>query len=75
MSKRHIVELNFSDEGYKELKELEKEMGVSQLELFKRAIRWIQWTTEELNKGGRFYVKDSGGKIREVVASFLRKKS
>ena len=71
MNKRHRVQLSFSDAGYTELLELEKAMGATRQDLFKYALRWLQWTFEETSKGGKIQIKEPNGEVKEVVAPFL----
>jgi hypothetical protein len=71
VDKRHRVQLNFSDAGFAELIQLKEKMGVSQQELFKAALRWLQWTYEEVLAGNKIQIKEPDGNVKEVVATFL----
>jgi hypothetical protein len=71
MNKRHRVQLSFSDSGFRELVQLEEAMGVTRQDLFKYALRWLQWTFEETSRGGKIQTKEPNGEVKEVVAPFL----
>lgn len=70
-TKRHRVQLGFSEDGFKELLELEKAMGVTRQDLFKYALRWLQWTFNEATNGRKIQIKEPNGEVKEVVAPFL----
>ena len=71
--KRHRVQLSFNDEGLEELVKLEKEMGITRQDLFKYALRWLQWTYEEIKEGGgEIQIKERDGKVKTIVAPFLK---
>lgn len=70
-NKRHRVQLSFSGAGFQELIDLGEAMGVTRQDLFRYALRWLQWTFEETSKGGKIQIKEPGGEVKEVVAPFL----
>ena len=69
--KRTRVQLNFTEGAMEELVELEKEMGLSRQELFRYALRWLQFTFDELKQGGEILVKEASGEVKKVVSPFL----
>lgn len=70
--KRRRVQVDFTKDGFEEIKALQDIMEVSRPDLIMYALRWLQWTLEETGDGGRIFVKKPNQKMKEVVAPFLR---
>jgi predicted transcriptional regulator len=63
----HRVNVNFSDDAYKALKEIASSRGKTISEVLRDAIALEQWYEETKREGGRVIVERQDGREREVV--------
>jgi predicted transcriptional regulator len=63
----HRVNVNFSDEAYRALKELARSKDKTISEVLRDAIALEQWYEDTKQEGGRVIVELKDGRVREVV--------
>ena len=72
---KHRIQLDFGEEAWNELHVLKQKLNVnSRAELFRYALRLLQWITEELEAGRRIYVGHKG-KVSEVIFTFIPRRT
>ena len=72
---KHRIQLDFGEEAWNELHVLKQKLNVnSRAELFRYALRLLQWITEELEAGRQIYVGHKG-KVSEVIFAFIPKRT
>jgi predicted transcriptional regulator len=65
--KTHRVNVNFSDDAYKTLKEIASSRDKTISEVLRDAIALEQWYESTKQEGGRVIVELEDGRVREVV--------
>lgn len=71
MVDKRRLQFDFTDEGLRELDELQKAAGLpTRAELIRHALRLFQWTIDETTKKGATLLLEKDGKLREVVFPF-----
>jgi predicted transcriptional regulator len=65
--KTHRVNVNFSDDAYKTLKEIASSRDKTISEVLRDAIALERWYEETKREGGRVIVERRDGREREVV--------
>lgn len=74
MSEKKRLQFDFSEEGLRELDELQEITGLpTRAELIRHALRLLQWTIEETSSKGATLLLEKDGRIREVVFPFWNK--
>jgi hypothetical protein len=71
MSDKKRLQFDFTEEGLRELDELQEATGLpTRAELIRHALRLLQWTIEETANKGATLLLEKEGRIREVVFPF-----
>jgi predicted transcriptional regulator len=65
--KTHRVNVNFSDDAYRALKEIASSRDKTISEVLRDAIALEQWYESTKQEGGRVIVELEDGRVREVV--------
>lgn len=66
--KRVKVDMLFSKKAYKQLKELSNNIGMSESEVFRRALGFYKLYLNETKEGNRIIIR-SGSKDKEIVGA------
>ena len=69
------LQIDFSEEAYKELVALEERIGSpSKSEVIRDALGALRWVADEIREGNRILVEKKEGKeIKEIVFHFIKK--
>jgi len=63
----HRVNVNFSDNAFKDLESLARTKGKTMSEVLRDAIALERWFEETRQAGSKVLVEQSDGRVREVV--------
>jgi len=67
----HKVQFSFSKQALDDLDELKERIEApSRAETIRYALRWLQWTVEEMRSGNKICLETNEG-VREVMIPFL----
>jgi hypothetical protein len=67
---KHRLQFDFDEIAIKEIDELREDTGISnRAELFRQALRFLQWAFDETQKGGTLLI-EKNGTTREVIFPF-----
>jgi hypothetical protein len=73
-SDAHKVQFTFTPEALEDLDKLEKRIEApSRAETVRYALRWLQWTVDEIDNGHKICLETEEG-IREVMIPFIATK-
>lgn len=74
MEKKLRLQIDFGEEGYRELEELQKQLGApSKSEVVRDALGVLRWVASEVrNKDTQILVKRKGEEPKEVVFHFIK---
>jgi hypothetical protein len=68
------IQFYFTEEALENLDELQKRWDLpSRAETVRYALRWLQWTTDQIDEGNKFYLKTSEG-IGPIAMPFSAKR-
>ena len=69
--KKYRLQIDFSEEAYAELEELQRRIGGSKSDVIRNSLGWFKWTADEISQGNRVLIEkhQKGGKeeIKEIV--------
>lgn len=73
MEKKYRLQIDFSEDAYKELETLQNQLNApSKSEVIRDALGVLRWATEEVLPGHRILVEKPEG-TREVVFHFIKR--
>ena len=67
---KHRLQFDFDDVAIKEIDQLREATALpNRAELIRQALRFLQWTLDETNKGATLLIEKNGN-VREVIFPF-----